>query len=118
MGLIAAVAVPALYFGVQFAAAPFYAGYSFSGQQASDLGTSISMHPWIFNIGVLLAGLMALPGAVGVYVVLCRGGNRLAALLCGVTLAATGLMAIRAGLFPLPDPRHASWDSFLIILPN
>jgi hypothetical membrane protein len=74
------------------------------------------MHPWIFNIGVLLEGVLALPGAVGIYGTLSRGGSRVVALLCAIALAATGVMAIRAGLFPLPDPRHASWD-FLIVLP-
>jgi hypothetical membrane protein len=56
--LLAAAAMPVIYFGTQIAAAPFYPGYSFSLQSASMLGTHFSRHPWIFNVDQCLPGLL------------------------------------------------------------
>jgi len=109
MGLLGAIAVPVLYFGAQIAAAPSYPGYSFARDSASSLGTSASAHPWIFNVGAILTGITALPAAIGLYLALRTSANRLVAWLNGLALVATGVMSVKAGLFPLPDPRHASW---------
>ena len=94
MCLIAATAVPVLYFGAQIAAAPFYPGYSFARDSASMLGTSSSSHPWILNLGAILTGIAALLGAVGLFLRLGAGTNRLIAWLNGVAMVATGVMSI------------------------
>jgi len=111
--LIAAVAMPLFYFGSQLAAAPFYPGYSFSRDTASMLGTSFSQHPWIFNVGAILTGTAALLGAIGLHGAFVATTNVVIAWLIGLSVAATGVMSIKAGLFPLPDSRHASWG-FLV----
>lgn len=111
--LIAAVAMPVLYFGSQVVAAPFYPGYSFSRDTASMLGTSFSRYPWIFNRGAILTGIAALAGAIGLYRAFTGATNVVIASLIGLSVAATGVMSVKAGLFPMPDPRHASWG-FLV----
>jgi hypothetical membrane protein len=114
--LIAAVAVPILYFGAQIAAVPFYPGYSFAQDGASMLGTSSSLRPWVFNLGAILTGIAALAGAAGLYRAFSGPTHTLLACIIGLSVVATGVMSIKARLFPLPDPRHASWD-FLAFSP-
>jgi hypothetical membrane protein len=63
--LLAAAAMPIIFFGTQIAAAPFYPRYSFSMQSVSMLGTQFSRHPWIFNTGEMLTGFAAIVSALG-----------------------------------------------------
>jgi hypothetical membrane protein len=119
--LQAATAMPVIYFGTQIAAAPFYPGYSFSQQSASMLGTHFSRHPWIFNVGSMLTGFAALGAALGLYRRFRRKSHFLLSLLIGLSVACTGVVCLRGGMFPLPDPRHSSWNFLLkytIITPH
>lgn len=117
LSLMAAVAVPIIYFGVQIAAAAFYPGYSFNLQAASMLGSSYSQHPMIFNTGAILTGVAALIGGFGIGVAFRWRG--VSAVLCGAIsfcVAILGITSIKAGLFPLPDPRHSSWQVLTVFL--
>src|ERR1700719_518212 len=119
--LLAAAAMPILYFSTQIVAAPFYPGYSFSQQSASMLGTHFSRHPWIFNVGSMLTGFAALCAALGLYRVFRRKSHFLLSLLIGLSVACTGVVCLKGGMFPLPDPRHSSWNFLLnstIIIPH
>jgi hypothetical membrane protein len=119
--LLAAAAMPIVYFGTQIAAAPFYPGYSFSQQSASMLGTHFSRHPWIFNVGSMLTGFAALGAALGLYRLFRRKSHFLLSLLIGLSVACTGVVCIKGGVFPLPDPRHSSWNfllNYTIITPH
>lgn len=101
------VAVPLLYFGVQIAAAPFYPGYSFSSQVASELGSDRSTLPAVFNAGAIMTGIAALLASPGFLRALRRLGTAPPlAWLTSLGLMSTGLAGIWAGSFPLPDPRH------------
>jgi hypothetical membrane protein len=118
--LLAAAAMPIIYFGMQIAAAPFYPGYSFSMQSVSMLGTQFSRHPWIFNAGEMLTGFATLAGAVGLYRIFRRKTHFLLSWLIGLAVACMGVMILKAGMFPLPDPRHNSWgflQNAIIITP-
>src|ERR1700722_9657345 len=119
--LLAAAAMPILYFGTQMVAAPFYPGYSFSLQSESMLGTQFSRHPWIFNAGEILSGFAALGAALGLYRVFRRKTHFLLGWLIGLSVACTGVICVKAGMFPMPDPRHNSWGfllNFMIITPH
>jgi hypothetical membrane protein len=119
--LLAAAAAPILYFATQIAAAPFYPGYSFSQQSASMLGTHFSRRPWIFNAGEMLTGFAALGAALGLCRFFRRKTNFLLSWLIGLSVACTGIMTLKAGMFPMPDPRHNSWDflqNLTIITPH
>jgi hypothetical membrane protein len=119
--LLAAVAMPIIYFGTQIVAAPFYPGYSFSLHSVSMLGTQFSRHPAIFNAGEMLTGFAALGGALGLYRSFRRKTHVLLSWLIGFSVACTGVMCLKAGMFPMPDPRHNSWEvlqNFTIIIPH
>ncbi|HEV2205948.1 MAG TPA: DUF998 domain-containing protein [Candidatus Acidoferrales bacterium] len=111
--LWAAVAMPLLYFGVQLAAAPFYPGYHFATDTASMLGTSASRHPEIFNGGAILTGIAGLAGAFGLFLGLRRAAAHWLRILIAIGVLANGVLSVKAGLFPMPDPRHASWQFLL-----
>lgn len=107
--LLAAALTPVLYFGTQIAAAPFYPGYSASLLSVSMLGTRFSRHPWIFNVGEVLSGLAALGGAYGLYRSFRDKTHVLVCWMIALSVASSGVMTVKAGLFPMPDPRHNSW---------
>lgn len=108
--LYAAILVPVFYFGAQLAAAPFYPGYSFAQDTASMLGTTSSRHPWIFNLGAILTGLAGLVGAFGLFRALRAVTWTTLAALVAFCVVVNGVLSLKAGLFPMPDPRHASWQ--------
>jgi hypothetical membrane protein len=118
--LLAAVATPVLYFGAQIVAAPFYPGYSFSRLSASMLGTRFSQHPWIFNVGDMLTGLAELGAAFGLYRSFRARAPLLVSWLIALSVLSAGVMSLKAGMFPMPDPRHNSWGllfDFIILIP-
>ncbi len=108
--LYAAIAIPVFYFGTQLVAAPFYPAYSFSRDTASMLGTTNSHHPWIFNLGAALTGLSGLAGAFGLFRALRTITWTALAWLVALSVVANGVLSVKAGMFPMPDPRHASWQ--------
>jgi hypothetical membrane protein len=119
--LLAAAAMPIIYFGTQIAAAPFYPGYSFSLLSESMLGTRFSRHPWVFNVGEMLSGFAALAAALGLYRIFRRKTHYLLGWLIAFSVACTGVVCVKAGMFPMPDPRHNSWGfllNFMIITPH
>ena len=111
--LYAAIAMPVLYFGTQLVAAPFYPQYSFSQDTASMLGTTDSHYPWIFNLGAMLTGVAGLVGAFGLFRALRAVTWTALAALVGLSVVANGVLSVKAGMFPMPDPRHASWQFLL-----
>jgi hypothetical membrane protein len=120
MCLLAAAAMPIIFFVTQIAAAPFYPGYSFSMQSVSMLGTQFSRHPSIFNAGEMLTGFAAIVGALGLYRVFRTKTNFLLSWMIGFAVACIGVMTLKAGMFPMPDPRHNSWgllQNIIIITP-
>ena len=103
------IAVPLLYFGVQFIAAPFYPGYSFLRQPASMLGSDLSTHPAILNVGAVITGVITLIASLGFLCALrLIGTHPVIAWLTCLALVSSGLSSIWAGVFHMPDPRHNS----------
>lgn len=111
--LWAVVAMPLLYFGIQLIAAPFYPGYHFSTDTASMLGTPVSRYPEIFNTGAILTGIAALVGACGLFLGLRRAAPRWLCIVITIGVLSNGVMSVKAGLYPMPDPRHATWQFLL-----
>jgi hypothetical membrane protein len=102
------IAVPFLYFGVQFAAAPFYPGYSFLTRDASTLGSPGSSLPAVFNIGAICVGILMFIAAWGfLRAFRFLGVRNFIAWPTALAILSGGLGSLNAGLFPLPDPRHA-----------
>ena len=111
--LWAAFAMPLLYFGVQLMAVPFYPGYHFATDTASMLGTSASHRPQIFNAGAILTGIAGLAGAFGLFWGLGGATALWLRVLIAIGVLSNGVLALKAGLFPMPDPRHATWQFLL-----
>jgi hypothetical membrane protein len=102
------VFVPILYFGLQLVAAPFYPNYSLLSNTASELGASSFVYGGIVSMAIIAVGVLTLIAAAGYGVALWRA--RTPILLIGLaclTLAANGVQTILAGVYPMPDPRHA-----------
>lgn len=105
--LAVGAAVPLFYFGAQIAAAPFYPGYSFLRQAASELGSNQSTVPAILNTGAIATGIAALAASVAFVAVLRRlGTSWILTILTMLALLSTAAASINAGIHPLPDPRH------------
>jgi hypothetical protein len=103
--LWAAVLMPIVYFGAQLAAAPFYPKYSFVNDIASLLGSAASRRPFVFNDGAMTTGILGLSGAVGLFLCLKRRSGLWGAL-TGLCVVAIGVLSLKAGMYPMPDPRR------------
>jgi hypothetical membrane protein len=102
------VAVPFLYFGIQLIAAPFFVGYDFLKLEASLLGSDRSSLPVVFNIGAILTGFAGLVAAIGLILAFRKTKSHPAlAWLTTIAVFFVGCSSLWAGIFPMPDPRHA-----------
>jgi hypothetical protein len=100
------VVIPAIYFGIQVAAAPFHPGYSFLARDASTLGSSGSTAPWM-NGGALVLAILKVVVAGAFLAALPRAAiGRGVTALTALALASAGIGTLNAFLHPLPDPRH------------
>jgi hypothetical protein len=109
------IAVPFLYFGIQLLAAPFYPGYSFVRNVASELGSDLGRYPHPFNLALMLLGLVTIAAAFGFWRAL-RYLHANPALTFALPLAITviGFQTLWAGYFPMPDPRHGGHPIFIV----
>jgi hypothetical membrane protein len=115
LALRAGICIPFLYFGLQLVAAPFYPGYSFVRNVASELGSDRSGLPALFNLGLMLLGLVTLFSAYGFLRGLRRIGVHPAlAALSSLAVAINGVQSFWAGWFPMPDPRHGGHPVFVV----
>ncbi len=104
------IAVPILYLFALLAGAASYPGYSHVTQYASELGGPGAPLPWIFNSGIIAAGLAALAAGPGFFLALRRlGGGRIPATLSGLAISLWGVAMVLGGSFPMPDERHGGF---------
>jgi hypothetical membrane protein len=102
------IAVPFLYFGIQLLAAPFFAGYDFVQMAASLLGSDRSSLPIVFNVGAMLTGFAGLVASIGLILAFRETKTHPAlAWLTAIAVFFVGCSSLWAGIFPMPDPRHA-----------
>jgi hypothetical membrane protein len=108
------VLVPFVYYGTQAVAAPYFPPFSFVGTTASEMGSSLSRHPAVFNAGIIALGVITLLTSVGYLLALRHVGvDPVLALLVSADIALNGVQMLWAGLHPLPDPRHAGYAVFV-----
>jgi hypothetical membrane protein len=104
------IAVPVLYLAALVAGAACYAGYSHATQYASELGGPGATRPWIFNSGIVAAGLAAALAGYGFFRALRElGGGRGPSVLSGLAVSLWGVAMVLGGLFPMPDERHGGF---------
>lgn len=112
-----AIALPLLYWVNLILNSLLNPGYSQMRQQVSELGMRGATYPYLFNAGILVAGIALLVGTLGYYYALGQLG-------VGVTLSwlvtvVLGLFAVAilmAGFFPLPNPLHGGKYLGLVIV--
>jgi hypothetical membrane protein len=109
-----AVLIPFIYYGIQIYAASFNPGYSFIHQVASELGSTRAARPAIFNVGIMLQGIVTLAASFGFLRAMTRLGiNPTLSFLTFLAIAINGVQMLWAGYFPLPDRRHAGHTLFI-----
>jgi hypothetical membrane protein len=105
--LKAAVLMPLLMVADVWAAQKLYPGFDAGSQFISELGAVQAPHPWVFNLGMLLAGAAGVLAGYGFARALeAAGGRRQVAAFAGLWVAMTGIGGAFAGLFHWPDPMH------------
>jgi len=109
------IAVPVLYFATLITASLTWPGYSHARQYASELGSAAAPHPWLFNAGIVAAGVAGLLGGVGVARTLVAEGRRVSGTLAGLALAAWSVGMLFGGLFPMPNPLHNGFGLVLAL---
>lgn len=112
-----AVLIPFIYYGIQILCASYNPGYSFIRQVASELGSNRAARPMLFNIGIMVQGVLTLIASFGFRRATLRlGVHPTLSLLIFLALATNGIQMLWAGYFPLPDPRHAGQLPFLVAM--
>ncbi|WGM31644.1 DUF998 domain-containing protein [Brevundimonas sp. NIBR11] len=105
--LLVGVAAPIFALAAVLIAAFSYAGFDHARQYLSELGGQSAAYPWIFNYGVLIAGVMTGVAGLGfglAVVILTR--SPLSAFIVGLLFVLAGLGLVMSSLYPWPDPRH------------
>ena len=105
--LLVGVAAPVIAALAVLIAAVSYAGFDHARQYLSELGGETAAHPWIFNFGVLIAGVMTGVAGIGfglAVVILTR--SPVSAVLVGLLFVLAGIGLVLSSLYPWPDPRH------------
>lgn len=106
-GLILA---PVFYYVGLIGGALLWPGYSHVSQYASELGSAASPYPMFFNANVILCGLAAIAGAIGLnHALATLSGKRGWAMAAAISIALWGISVILAGLFPMPHELHGAY---------
>ena len=117
LALGAGAIAPILYFGMQLAAAPFYPGYNFLMQAASDLGASTHRYGAVFNVGAVIVGVFLILASAGIGWALRRMGTPVVLIAFAVVaVLAGGISSLWAGLVPLPDPAHGGHPALAMLM--
>ena len=115
--LSSAVLIPIVYYGIQIVGAACNPGYSFIHQVASELGSNRAARPMIFNIGIMVQGILTLIASFGFLRTTLRlGVNPTLSLLIFLALVTNGIQMLWAGHYPIPSPRHAGQLPFKIAM--
>ena len=106
-GLILA---PVFYYIGLIGGALLWAGYSHVSQYASELGSAKSPYPMFFNVNVILCGLAAIAGAIGLdHALSTLSGKRGWAMAAAISIALWGVSVVMAGIFPMPNELHGAY---------
>ncbi len=101
------VAGPLVTLGVFFASVAAYPGFDHATQYLSELGGATARQPWIFNLGVFIAGVMAALAGIGFgWGIMALTAARVTGLLIAAAFGLAGYGLAASTFFPWPDPRH------------
>jgi glucan biosynthesis protein C len=101
------VAAPLLTVVVFLISVAAYPGFDHATQYLSELGGASAQHPWIFNLGVFIAGVMAALTGIGFgWGVMALTGARLTGFMTAAAFGLAGYGMAASTFYPWPDPRH------------
>ncbi|MBN9320342.1 MAG: hypothetical protein BGN86_05845 [Caulobacterales bacterium 68-7] len=99
--------MPLIMVAVVWIAQALYPGFNMGSQYISELGALKAPHPLVFNLGMMLVGVVGiLAGAGFTHALEAAGGRRIVSAFAGLWVAITGLGLVFAGLFHFPDDMH------------
>lgn len=107
-GLLAVgIAAPVVALATVLVAAVVYPGFDHARQYLSELGGATATHPAIFNVGILIAGIMTAVAGLGFgLAVVGLTRSVVSAVLVGLLFVMAGVGLFLSSLYPWPDPRH------------
>ncbi len=101
------VAAPVLALASTLTAMGLYPAFNPARQYLSELGGASASHPWIFNTGVFVAGLMAGLAGIGFgLAIIALTSARFAGGLTTVVFGLAGAGMAQSAIYHWPDPRH------------
>ena len=107
LGLYAGMAAPLVALAATVIAILAFPGFDNSTQWLSELGGAQARAPFIFNGGVMIAGLLAASAGLGFGLVIAAlKGSRFAAIMAAIAFVMAGAGLMISSLYPWPDPRH------------
>jgi hypothetical membrane protein len=99
--------MPLVMVAVVWIAQALYPNFNQGSQFVSELGAARAPHPAIFNVGMIVAGLIGIVAGAGFTHALEKaGGRRIVAAFGGLWISMTGLGTLFAGVFHFPDDMH------------
>lgn len=110
--MLAGVVAPAIYVALALAGPLLWPGYDLSTRMISELGMAEAPLDAVFNIGLMVAGSLAVLFSLGLFGELRRrGADPVTAGLASAAVAVFGGSLVVGGVFPLPDERHLAWGA-------
>lgn len=105
--LACGVAAPILAFATTVAAMALYPGFNPARQYLSELGGATAGHPFLFNAGVFVAGVMAALAGCGFgLAVSALARARVAGLMIAAVFVLAGWGLAQSAIYHWPDRRH------------
>lgn len=102
LGTVSGLLAPLIALGAIAVATLVSPTFTWTESALSDLGGPGAPTAWLFNGGLLLGGIVALPFALRVFTVARNRLERVGAVLFG----ATGVALASIGVFPIGTPQH------------
>jgi hypothetical membrane protein len=108
--LLCGAVAPAIYVAFALGGPLLFPGYDLSTQMVSELGGPDAPNPAIFNIGLMVAGVLTVLSGAGLFLGLRgRGSDAVSVGLAALAVAVFGAAMFVGGLYPMPDERHMAW---------
>lgn len=105
--LVVGVVAPALALASVLLAVALYPDFNHARQYLSELGGETARYPVVFNVGVLIAGVLTGVAGLGFGLAIrLLTGSIVSAVLVSVLFVVAAVGLVMSSLYPWPDPRH------------
>lgn len=105
--LVVGVIAPALALASVLLAVALYPDFNHARQYLSELGGETAPYPGVFNLGVLIAGVLTGVAGLGFGLAIrLLTGSIVSAVLVSLLFVVAAIGLVMSSLYPWPDPRH------------